>query len=219
MKSKPIAAALYTLIFLATPVVTESQAVQQTNVRPRQLHYLSVAFANHHAAFPFSSFSRLGSGPLHPGLEAGIGFAWNVRPKHDWYQDFRLGYFYHRYLQHGIPLYTAIGYRYKFSKAWNAHASLGAGYLHSIPAVERFRLNSNGEYEKVNNLGRMQGMAAFNLGTGYKFRAGKTNGWEVFLDYQQRLQFPFVKKYAPLFPYNSLLIGIKKPMRFGAKMQ
>ncbi|HMO34170.1 MAG TPA: hypothetical protein PKE63_06435 [Lacibacter sp.] len=205
------------LAVLFSPIAVLAQEVKHPTATIKRFYYLSVAAANHHSAFPFSRFSGLATGPFHPGFEVGTGFDWKVRSKHDWYQDFRLGYFYHRFLQHGIPLYTSIGYRYKFSPAWNAHASLGAGYLHSIPAVERFRLNGEGEYEKVNNLGRMQGMAAFNLGTGYKFAAGKANGLELFVDYQQRLQFPFVKKYAPLFPYNSLQIGVKKHYDFTCK--
>ena len=57
---------------------------------------ISFALTNSHTAYPFASFSKLFSGPYHPGIELGYGFNWTNKKKHDWYQAFRLGYFYHR---------------------------------------------------------------------------------------------------------------------------
>ena len=53
---------------------------------------ISFALTNSHTAYPFASFSKLFSGPYHPGFELGYGFNWTNRKKHDWYQAFRLGY-------------------------------------------------------------------------------------------------------------------------------
>ncbi|MCU0396194.1 MAG: hypothetical protein MUF29_09810, partial [Chitinophagaceae bacterium] len=133
-------------------------------------HY-SIAFTNNHSAYPFSSFAGLVTGEWHPGVELGTGLNWWERKKHDWYQEIKLAYFYHQFIQHGIPLYTNFGYRYKFTPKWNAQAGLGAGLLFSIPDHQRYKLNSEGNYEKQGGV-RLQGMFVFNLGTSYRIAAG-----------------------------------------------
>lgn len=174
----------------------------------KKLDHISLALTNNHSAFPFSSFGKLVTGTWHPGVEMGTGFNWRERKKHDWYQEFKLGYFYHQFIQHGIPLYTNFGYRYKFSKHWSAQTGIGAGVLFSIPDQDRYKLNDNGNYEKISTL-RTQGMFVFNIGTGYKMLLTKKFPLEVFLTYQQRIQTPYVPSYVPLLPYNSLMLGAK----------
>lgn len=104
-----------------------------------KLNHLSIAFSNNHTAFPFASFSKLVSGAWHPGFELGTGFDWSQHKKHDWYQEFKLGYFNHQFIQHGITLYTNFGYKYKFSKHWTGQAGLGAGLLFSHTMVRGSR--------------------------------------------------------------------------------
>jgi hypothetical protein len=193
----------------------EMPAAQADAVRKKKmaLTYISLAFTNNHSAFPFSSFSNLVTGEWHPGFEAGTGFNWSEKKKHDWFQDFRVGYFYHQFVQHGIPLYTTFGYRYKFSERWNAQAGIGAGYFHSIPDQQRFKLNENGDYEKLGGIGRGQAMIVFNLSAGYRFNLDKKHSFEVFTTYQQRIQTPFVPSYVPLLPYNTLMIGVKRQIK------
>jgi hypothetical protein len=84
----------------------------------------------------------------------------------------------------------------------NAH--LGAGYLHSIPDAERFELNDQGEYDKITNIGRAQGMVRFALSAGY----GITGRLRITLNYGVTGQLPFVKSYVPLLPYNTIQLGI-----------
>jgi hypothetical protein len=188
---------------------TDSTSHEIGKQKKISLQYVSLAFTNNHSAFPFSAFSQLVSGAWHPGFEMGTGFNWKERKKHDWYQDLKLGYFYHQFIQHGIPLYTNIGYRYKFSKHFNAQTGLGAGMLLSIPDHKRYKLNSEGNYEAHNKV-RLQGMFVFNVEAGYKFHLTKKHPLEAFLTYQQRIQTPYVQSFVPLLPYNSLMIGVKR---------
>jgi hypothetical protein len=171
--------------------------------------HFSLAATTLHTDFPFGSFSNLFTKEFHPGLEIGTGFIWKSRAKHDWFQDFKLGYSYHRFVQHSITLYSEIGYRYKFLKTFNAEAALGAGYLHAISAEKVFVLQSDGTYKKKNSLGRPQAMASFSIGLSQKITA---SGINVFLNYQQRLQFPFIKSYVPLLPENILKAGVRIPL-------
>ena len=173
---------------------------------------LSIAFVNTASAYPFAKFGSLVTNLQHPGIEIGYNFNWKTRDKHDWYQEIKTGYFYHRFVQHAIPLYTDFGYRYKFKKKWTAQVALGAGYLHSLPAAGQFELNENGTYKKKKSIGRIQAMAVANLGIAYTI-TGKLPV-KVFSTYQQQIQMPFVKSYVPILPYNSLIVGVSIPCKF-----
>ncbi len=175
-------------------------------------NHVSVAFVNTASAYPFAKFGKLVTDLNHPGIELGYSFNWKTKKKHDWFQDIKLGYVYHRFVQHAIPLYTDFGYRYKFSGKWASQAAIGAGYLHSIPATSQFELAENGEYKKKKSLGRIQAMAVFNFGVSYSF-AGKLP-LKIFTTYQQQIQMPFVKSYVPILPYNSLMLGVSMPCKF-----
>jgi hypothetical protein len=207
MLSRPVKSALLLMVCVSTFLFSQGQ---QADVPKKKysLDHISLALTNNHSAYPFSSFSKLVTGTWHPGFEMGTGFNWSERKKHDWYQEFKLGYFYHQFIQHGIPLYTNVGYRYKFSKHWNAQTGLGAGALFSIPDQDRYKLNDDGNYEKISSL-RIQGMFVFNIGVGYKMELTKKFPLETFLTYQQRIQTPYVPSYVPLLPYNSLMLGVK----------
>lgn len=175
-----------------------------------KLEYWSAAFTTLHTAFPFGSFSRLFTEDLHPGFEIGSGFNWRTETKHDWFQTIHFGYSYHRFVQHSIALYSEGGYRYKFPKSFLAEAKLGAGYLHAIPVGQIFKLQADGNYKKKANLGRPQALIALSLGIHKRI---SPSGEAVFIQYQQRLQLPFIKSYVPLLPTNMLMVGVKIPCR------
>ncbi len=187
-------------------------AIQMEAQKSKRQKQFSIAIMNVQTAMPFDKFSALLYKDLHPGVEAGIGFNWKVKRKHDWYQEFKAGYFFHRFVQHGIPVYTNFGYRYKFSSKLSLATSIGAGYLHSIPATAKFKLASNGTYEKNIGVGRVQAMAIYSLGAGYIFRSSTQKPFKLFASYQQRIQMPFVKSYVPILPYSSFMIGISKSL-------
>lgn len=173
---------------------------------------ITIAFLNTGSAYPFSQFGKLLSGIEHPGIEIGYGFNWKTKSKHDWFQEIKLSYFYHRFVQHGIPLYTDIGYRYKFSNALSAQVALGAGYMQSIAATAKLKLSDNGEYKNDKGIGRSQALAAANFSIGYALHPSAKKSAKIFITYQQFLQTPFVKAYVPILPFNSLLIGCSIPL-------
>ena len=185
----------------------------QINAQHKKKKEYSIAIMNAQTAMPFDKFSALVYKDLHPGIEAGFGFNWKTKAKHDWYQEFKAGYFFHRFVQHSIPVYTNFGYRYKFSRTLSITNSIGAGYLHSIPATSKFKLNQNGEYENNIGAGRMQAMLIYSVGMGYILKSATERPVKLFMSYQQRLQLPFVKSYVPILPYNSFTIGISKSLK------
>ena len=178
-----------------------------------QEKYFSLSAFNTQTAMPFGKFFGMFTDQFHPGIEAGYGINISVKQKHDWFVDFKIACFYHRFVQTGIPLYADFGYRYKFNDKFFAEASLGAGYMHSIPATAKLELNDNGMYVNNKGIGRVQAMATFGLGFGYSFNPSAKKPASVFATYQQRIQMPFVKSYVPMLPYNSFMIGMKKSIK------
>jgi hypothetical protein len=190
---------LFTFLFVTSTVVFAQKQQRQ----------ISLEITNSHSAFPFGKFASLFTSPYHLGFLVGYEFNWKTKPKHDWFQTFKGGYFFHRFVQHGIPLYTATGYRYKLSNNVHVSAALGVGYMHSIPAMEQYKLNDNGEYENGKGIGR--GQAILNFTTGLNYILSTKKATTVFINYQQQIQAPFIKSYVPLLPYNIISFGFKMP--------
>jgi len=182
---------------------------QSDKTHKYKLNNWSIAFTNAHSQMPFGSFSRLFYTEWHPGVEIGTGFTWKTKPHHDWVQTFRLGYFYHAFIQHSISLYTETGYAYKFPHTITAIAKLGAGYMQAVPDSEVFILENDKGYIRKNNFGRAQGI--FNIDLTLQKRFTKAGG-KIFLEYQQRFQIPFIPSYVPVLPYNILMIGCSFPL-------
>jgi hypothetical protein len=178
-----------------------------------QKKYISLAAFTTQTTMPFGKFAGLFTDQFHPGIEAGYGINLSAKEKHDWFVEFKIACFYHRFVQIGIPLYANFGYRYKFYSRFSAETCIGAGYMHSIPATAKLKLNEDGVYVNNKGIGRMQAMATFALGLGYTFNPHANKPLAMFTTYQQRVQMPFVKSYVPLLPYNSFMIGIKKSIK------
>lgn len=170
----------------------------------------SLALTNTHTSLPLLSFPDLFHKQFHPGFNAGINFNWKDRSKFQLIQTAKLGYFYHQYSQHGIMLYSELNYRRKFNNFY-AEGGLGAGYLHSIPDIKNYTLNSKGEYEKKPNYGRPQFMPSALLGIGYYFN--NSTGCHVFLNYQMWFQLPFVRSYVPVLPNSTIQLGLGFPLK------
>jgi predicted alternative tryptophan synthase beta-subunit len=86
---------------------------------------------------------------------------------------------------------------------------LGAGYLHSFVATDRFKQNPDGVYQSYGTWGRPQAMLGFTLGLDRA--VGK--GYRVFTRVQTILQTPFVQGYIPILPINQLHLGITVPLK------
>lgn len=194
---------LITLLFMITSIITNAQ--KQT--------YVSTAFFTTQNAMPFGKFAGLFKETIHPGIEFGYGKTIISKEKHDWFLELKTAYFFHRFVQHGIPLYLNYGYRYKLNKKFGADVAIGAGYMQSIPATAKLKLNNEGEYENNKGIGRMQATASVTFGINYQLNNSATKPISFFINYQQRLQMPFVKSYVPLLPYNAFFVGVLRSIK------
>ncbi|MEO5984424.1 MAG: hypothetical protein ABIP80_02900 [Ferruginibacter sp.] len=180
--------------------------------KPKQ-KYGSIALITAQPGNPFSRFSSLLYKDFHPGFEVGLGVNWWAKKRHDIFQEFKLGYFFHRFIQHGIPLYTDVGYRYKFNKTISSEILLGGGYQHAICATQKFKLNENGEYKNNAGIGRMQAIAHLSFRFNYTIHKKNARPFCLYIQYQQQIQTPFAKSYIPLLPYNSMMLGVARPLK------
>jgi hypothetical protein len=152
-------------------------------------------------AFPLTKFyGVIGDGPIHPMLEVGTSFNWNQSPKNCFFQSINMGFAYHRFLQSMLPIYSDLNYMRMISfkkQKIGAGLSLGAGYLHSFPLTDQFKM-VNGVYEQVGRMGRSQAM--LKVGAFIRFK-------QFTFGYNNIIQTPFVKSYVPLMPYNCLSLS------------
>jgi len=185
------------ITLLLTPFLTIGQI---------KISQLTFETGNAVTALPFIGAPQLFYTSYHPFTTIGARLVWREKGKHAWEQSFNLGYIYHRFVQHSIPVFTETIYRYDFNKSFSMRAHLGLGYLHSIPGTDRFELNDQGEYEKITNIGRAQAGVKFSISAAYALN----RDLQLTLNYGVLGQMPFVKSYVPLLPYNSIQLGIAK---------
>ncbi len=171
--------------------------------------HVSFAITNHVPAMPFSSF---GVSNFHPGFDVSYQKDMVQRKQHEWFLRVSLGYFYHRFVQHAIPVSVNVGYSRGLATGFSGEISLGAGYIHSIPATAQLKLNDNGEYENAKGIGRPQFSANLGLGFNYLLAMKTERPVTVFTRYTQQIQMPFNKTYVPLLPYTSLALGAGIPL-------
>ena len=173
---------------------------------------LNLTLFNNATKLPGSGYIGLLNLPLHPGISIGTELQLNKNPKRQIFQTATLAYFYHRYMQHGIQLYTETGYRYCFKIRLTLEARLGLGYLHSIPATGVYKLYDDGNYEKASSFGRPQFiLPSFSFSIAHRLRGTNVS---AFFTYQVWMQMPFVKQYVPLLPNTSVHIGARVPLKF-----
>jgi hypothetical protein len=175
----------------------------------RHHHYYRFAFSNSHTAKPFGSFSSLFYKNLHPGTEVSHGKILDSKKNHQWLAEITMSYLWHRWVQHSLALSLNGGYRRIVNDTWGGTVKFGGGYQLSMPTGKVYTIHGGTLKEKINPL-RSQFIAALSLGADKKIN---DKGLSVFMEYQQKIQTPFIKEYVPLLPYNILLVGVTVPFR------
>ena len=212
---KPTALLISLLLFLLCAMQGNSQSDPETSSAKKQkrfgVDHISISFTNSHTSMPFGKFVSLLTDEFHPGFEVGTGISWKNWARHDLFQEFKFGYSYHRWVQHSLVFYTEFGYRYKFPKGFGATAKLGGGYMRAIVANQVFADGpDNGEqYGKITS-GRSQAIVTGSIGISQTFQKPRCT---LFLEYQQRLQTPFIQSYVPMLPYNIIMVGFRIPLK------
>lgn len=166
-----------------------------------------VSAFNNAVAMPFSGRAGVVHRPLHPGISLGIAKRINKHDSHQLSLALKFAYLYQQQVQHVIHLYPELQYKYQFDFGLNLRANLGAGYMHSFPNLQQFKLDSNGEYQRSGRGGRPALLSSFTLGMGYNLEEKFNKPISVFVHYQMWFQSPFVKSYVPVLPNTALHVG------------
>ena len=168
---------------------------------------ISISVLNNATMLPPASLTAVFNQPLHPGITASYEFGWKETDKHKWFQNAGISYMYHRFVYQAILLNTQAGYRWKINN-FSIEGYLQAGYMHAFYLTDRAVFESDGTYTYKMGFGKPQFIIGAGLGFGYNF-GDENRIRRIFLNYDVRLQMPFVKSYVTLLPNGALSLGMQ----------
>ena len=168
---------------------------------------VSFSVFNNATMLPPASLIAVFNQPIHPGFTAGYEFGWKEEGKHKWFQNVGFSYFYHRFVYQAIILNSQAGYRW-YAGNFSAEGYLQAGYMHAFYLTDRAVMQSDGTYIAKKGFGKPQFITGLGAGFGYNF--GRSDQLRrIFIDYDIRLQMPFVQNYVTLLPNGTLSLGFQ----------
>ncbi|MHC1773881.1 MAG: hypothetical protein AB9834_00575 [Lentimicrobium sp.] len=208
----------FCLVLLMFPVTLVAQ--------PWKSKPFSVSLFNNATLLPPASFTAVFNQPIHPGISFAYEFGGRETIKSPmfrnintyalggskvytgkWFQGVALSWFYHRYVNHAALLTVYAGYR-RYLKKFSLEGSLHGGYMHAFLLNERAVMQQNGSWKSEKGSGKPQFVAGAGIGAGYD--AGyHYNIRRIFINYDFRLQMPFVKSYVTLLPNGLLSVGLQ----------
>lgn len=168
---------------------------------------LSVGVFNNATLLPPASVTATFNQPIHFGVTVADEFGWKQAAHHKWFQNAGISYFYHRYVYQAILLNSQAGYRWMI-KGFSMEGYLQAGYMHAFYLTDRAVLQDDGTYASRKGFGKPQFIAGAGIGLGYNF-GDDEHVRRIFVNYDFRLQMPFVAGYVPLLPNGALGLGFQ----------
>ncbi|NVO19602.1 MAG: hypothetical protein HXX13_07870 [Bacteroidetes bacterium] len=190
---------LVLMICLGLPFFLHAQSFPHKSV--------SLALFNNATLLPPASIVAVFTQPIHPGIVASYEFGWKEKSYGKWFQNANLGFFSHRYVYRALLLYTQAGYRRSLGHL-TVEGSLHAGYMHAFLITDRLVPQDDGTYKAKKGFGKPQFIGGAGVGLGYNL-GNRELGRRIFLNYDLRLQMPFVKSYVPLLPNGVLSLGFQ----------
>ena len=184
------------------------------NAQSEKFQFISIY--NTQPAQPFGKLGALFIKDLHPGIEWGTGKIFKKRKNHEWIWSNRVGYFYHRFVQQAVYINTDGRYRWR-KGSLGIEASLGLGLLTSFPLTGVYQLSDQGEYQRKSIYMRLQASANVGLGLSWALKTKMKSTKRIFLRYEQKIQFPFIRSYVPFLPYSSIMAGCEFPIHSKSK--
>lgn len=205
------------LIFILLPLLSPCQSWKS---KP-----FSVSIFNNATLLPPASLTAVFNQPTHLGVAVNYEFGWketirtplfqNVNTYSlggnkvytgKWFQNIGLAWYNHQYVNHAFVLTTQAGYRL-YVKKFTAELSLHAGAMGAFLHTEKFT-RADGMWHKSIDPARLYLVGGAGIGIGYD--AGyHFNMRRLFINYDFRLQMPFVKNYVPILPNGILSLGMQ----------
>lgn len=191
------------ILLIMVPVILRAQAWKSNP--------MAVSIFNNATLLPPASLTAIFNQPIHGGLALAYEFGWNETGKHKWFQNAGISYFYHQFVYQAILLNSQAGYRWNLNR-FSLEGYLQAGYMHAFLLTDRAVRQDDGTYVYKKGFGKPQFITGVGMGMGYNFgNAEKLR--RIFINYDVRLQMPFVKSYVPLLPNGALALGMQFTLR------
>jgi len=187
------------LLILVIPVAAGAQTWKSNP--------LAISLFNNATLLPPASLIATFNQPIHPGITFAYEFGWKQSQKHKWFENAGISYMYHRYVDQAILLNSQAGYRWMPGK-FSLEGYLQAGYMHAFLLTDRAVRQDDGTYIAKKGIGKPQFITGAGVGIGYDF-GNESHLRRVFLNYDVRLQMPFVKSYVTLLPNGALALGMQ----------
>ncbi len=164
---------------------------------------LKIALSNESTAIPYTLFFTT---PIHPTIQLGTEYFYDISDKHDFYQTANIGYIFHNYLYQGIYINTGVGYDYKFDFGFKLKSNFELGYLHTFSTQEEYQLK-DGEYVNGPDWGNARLMPMLSLGFGYIFKKEAEVKSEIFFLYKSWIEFPYSPGFIPVMTHINFELG------------
>lgn len=166
---------------------------------------LNFSLFNEATAIPFTQFFTT---PIHPGIQVGTEFDLSAKPSSRLFQSANISYFYHHRLNHGISLYSELGYEQRLKSGPAFSALFGLGYLHTFATAEEFQYQ-DGQYVNKTDRGNARLLASLAFDLGFYVQKGNPHSPKIFLRYQSWLEYPYSPGFIPLMTHTNLHLGTK----------
>lgn len=166
---------------------------------------LNLSLFNEATAIPFSQFY---TSPIHPGIQVGTEFTFREKSSSRFFQTANLSYFYHQRLNHGLSLYSELGYEQRLKFGAAVTGLFGLGYLHTFATAEEFAFQ-DGEYINQTDRGNARLLASLAFDVGFYLQKDRPNSPKIFLRYQSWLEYPYSPAFIPLMTHTNLHVGAK----------
>lgn len=187
-------------VLLVFFVLLATAGYAQDNTLP-----LRISFGNEATAIPFS---RLVTSPVHPAFQVGTEFDWRESDHFRLSPAVNIGYMLHKPLFQGVYVDVELQFDYKTDFGLNLKSALGLGYLRTFSTRQEFQFK-NGRYKSGKDTGNSRIMPSLSLGLGYRLEPSNSRSTELFVMYQNWLEYPYSPGFIPLMSHTTLHIGSK----------
>ena len=130
------------------------------NVYGQKIKAVTFSFTTESTSFPFTRFS-----PIHPGAEIGIILKDNHRRASINNLGLNLGYYYHERLENAFYLMGTYAIRPKIENVVSIDFNGDIGMMYTLYPGEVYGPNSDGDFEQINQSGRLHGAVGLGIGT------------------------------------------------------
>ncbi len=166
---------------------------------------INISFFNEATAIPFTRFVTT---PIHPGIQVGTEFNYNVKAHSRLFQTANINYFYHAQLNQGLGIFSEIGYEYALKSGIAFSGLFGLGYMHTFANADEFTF-VNGKYQKNNDKGNARLYPSLSVDMGYYLKMENMHNPKIFLRYQSWVEYPYSPGFIPAMTHINLHLGVK----------